>query len=397
MSGGMGTGAGGIMPGGMMPGTMSPDSLSQEVFAAQQQVADALARYQRTTDETEREAIKVYLTKALERQFDVQQQRRMKELAEIEGRVQKLRDVITKRNQAKQSIVSKRCDQLLSELDGMGWIAPEEFGSTYGPYGPYGSGYPGASMMPGTGMPLGGSSGSAGMGMGLSMPGASMGLPPTGPAGLVPPAPATGGGSSGNPDEAQSMNNLRKIALAMQIFHDTYRRFPAAYRVGEDGQPLLSWRVVLLPFMGEESLFREFHLEEPWDSDHNRKLIERMPAVYRSPGSKADPGKTNYLTVRGPNTAFPGKESVSLADIVDGTSNTVMVLEVSDEKAVEWTRPDDLPFNEADPLAGVVGLRTDAFLAALCDGAAMRIRASADPKTARALFLCNDGLPLSTH
>ena len=139
----------GGMPSGMSPGMMSgpmmgisPDPLAQEVLVAQWQVDQALARYQQTEDETERQAIKAALTTALERQFEIQQQRRMNELAEIESRVQKLRELIDKRNRAKQAIVSKRCDQLLSELDGLGWISPAE------------------------GVPPAGSEGMPGMGMG---------------------------------------------------------------------------------------------------------------------------------------------------------------------------------------------------------------------------------------
>ena len=104
----------------------SPDPLAQEAFEAQQQADQALARYQQTEDKTKRQAVKAELTKALQRIFELQQKRRMNELAEIESRVQKLRELIEKRNQAKQTIIAKRCDQLLSEIDGLGWTSPSE-------------------------------------------------------------------------------------------------------------------------------------------------------------------------------------------------------------------------------------------------------------------------------
>ncbi len=133
MPGGTPLGMPGGMPPGMYPGMMSgpmmgngSDPLAQEMLVAQWQVDQALARYQQTEDETERQAIKADLTTALQRQFEVQQQRRTNELAEIENRVQKLRELIEKRNQAQQTIISKRCDQLLSELDGLGWTSPGE-------------------------------------------------------------------------------------------------------------------------------------------------------------------------------------------------------------------------------------------------------------------------------
>jgi hypothetical protein len=181
----------------------------------------------------------------------------------------------------------------------------------------------------------------------------------------------------------------------MHNYHDVNKTFPPAYRAENSGRPLLSWRVLILPYLEQDSLYREFHLDEPWDSQHNKKLIERMPAAYRSPGSKTAPGMTNYLTVRAPNAVFPGKDGVSsIRQITDGTSNTIMVVEASEQKAVAWTKPDDFEYNEADPLAGLLGLRPKGFLAALCDGSALLIPSSVEKETLRRLFVRDDGKPI---
>ena len=160
---------------------------------------------------------------------------------------------------------------------------------------------------------------------------------------------------------AQSSNNLRIIALALHNYHDAHKSFPAAYNADRQGKPLLSWRVHILPYLGEreQDLYREFHLDEPWDSEHNRKLIERIPEVYRSPHSQAPPGYTTYLAVTGTDAVFiPPRDSdfgrekargTSFVDIADGTVNTVVVVEASDEKAVPWTKPEDFPANTDDP------------------------------------------------
>ena len=187
------------------------------------------------------------------------------------------------------------------------------------------------------------------------------------------------------------MNNLKQIAVAMFNYHDANRTFPPAYRAGKGGKALLSWRVLILPFVEQDALYKEFHLDEPWDSEHNKKLIERMPKLYRSPASHAAPGMTNYLTVRGPNTAFPGDKGITVADITDGTSNTIMAVEVSDKKAVIWTKPDDFEFDEKNPLDGLGGLWPGGFLAAMCDGSVRLIRNSVDPKVLINLFIRNDG------
>jgi hypothetical protein len=191
-----------------------------------------------------------------------------------------------------------------------------------------------------------------------------------------------------------AMNNLKQIALAMHNYHDLHQTLPPAYRAENSGRPLLSWRVLILPYIVQGALYREFHLDEPWDSQHNKKLIERIPAVYRSPGSKSAPGSTNYLTIRGPDTVFPGKNSVSFRQITDGTSNTILVVEASDEKAVVWTKPDDFECNAADPLGGLTGLRAAGFLATFCDGSVRSIAQSVDKETLTRLILRNDGKPV---
>jgi hypothetical protein len=192
----------------------------------------------------------------------------------------------------------------------------------------------------------------------------------------------------------QSQNNLKQIGLAIHGYQDAYRSFPPAYRASKDGKPLLSWRVLILPFIEQENLYREFHLDEPWDSEHNKKLIDRMPKTYRSPASSAAPGMTNYLTVRGKDTAFPGEQGVKIAEITDGLSNTIMLVEASDRKAVIWTKPDDLEFNEKNPIDGLLGLWSGGFQAALCDGSVRMIKRTIDPDVLKNLFIRNDGNPL---
>ena len=112
----------------------------------------------------------------------------------------------------------------------------------------------------------------------------------------------------------QCVNNLKQIGLAMHNYLDSHKTFPPAYSRDKSGRPLLSWRVHILPYVEEASLYKEFHLDEPWDSPHNRTLIDRMPAVYRCPSMSrkpADRGKTTYLTPRGKATIFPAPRGSS--------------------------------------------------------------------------------------
>jgi hypothetical protein len=187
----------------------------------------------------------------------------------------------------------------------------------------------------------------------------------------------------------------------MHNFHETYGGFPASYSSDKTGKPLLSWRVHILPFVEGEALYRQFKLDEPWDSPHNKKLIARMPAIYKAPGSLNSPGKTNYLSIRVaqaviklPPRAMWGKKNpvgASFREITDGTSNTAMVVEASDAKSVIWTKPDDLVPDVKDPAKGIRGLRRNGFSLLLSDGSVRFLSDRIDPRVLKAVFTRNGG------
>ncbi|MCA9269632.1 MAG: DUF1559 domain-containing protein, partial [Planctomycetales bacterium] len=195
-----------------------------------------------------------------------------------------------------------------------------------------------------------------------------------------------------------SLNNMKQIGLALHVHHDATRAFPPAARKTADGKPGLSWRVQILPYIEEDALYREFHLDEPWDSDHNKKLLERMPATFRSPASTAPPGYTNYLGVGGDDGIFaPSEKGIRMAEVRDGTSNTVMTVEVSDAAAVPWTKPDDFVPNGMKPSAGLGGMWSgNIFLAGFADGSVRTLSASLNRKTLNAYFTKSGGEVVGT-
>src|SRR5262249_38211559 len=105
---------------------------------------------------------------------------------------------------------------------------------------------------------------------------------------------------------AQNSNNLKRIGIAFHEFLDEKKTFPRHAIYSPDGKtPLLSWRVAILPYLGEKALYDQFKFDEPWDSQHNRRLIPKMPKVYAPVlAGKADEGKTFYQVFTGPNTMF---------------------------------------------------------------------------------------------
>jgi hypothetical protein len=171
--------------------------------------------------------------------------------------------------------------------------------------------------------------------------------------------------SKGN---AQAINNLKQIGLALHNYHDVHKQFPIGIR-DKKGKLLLSWRVQILPYVGGEQLYEKFKLDEPWDSEHNIKLVKQMPPVFRSPGSKAAPGKTTFLGPTGKGLFFDrAAPQRGIKEITDGTSNTIMVLEVDDDHAATWSAPDDLNVDPKQPLKGIGGNPAGRFLALFADG-----------------------------
>jgi hypothetical protein len=192
----------------------------------------------------------------------------------------------------------------------------------------------------------------------------------------------------------QCTNNLKQIGLAMHNYLSTHGTFPAAFVAGKDGKPLLSWRVMILPFVEQEELYKQFHLDEPWDGPHNKALIARMPGVFACPsGSKAlaAEGKTSYLTPRGPATVISGAVGIKIKDITDGSSNTILVVDASDDLAVTWTRPDDWSTAPEFTIQGLFGHHPNGTPFGMCDGSVRFFKQTISPKLLQALTTRNAG------
>jgi hypothetical protein len=176
-------------------------------------------------------------------------------------------------------------------------------------------------------------------------------------------------GCAGGVARQDNDNNLKQLVLAMQNYNDTYRKLPGPATYDKDGKPLLSWRVALLPFVEEEKLYQDFHQDEPWDSEHNKALLGRMPKVYACPvrGRAGEPNSTFYQVFVGPGAAFEEHKEVRLpVDFPDGTAVTILIVEGA--KAVPWTKPEDLVFNPDGPLPELGGAFPDTPMVAMADG-----------------------------
>jgi hypothetical protein len=139
-------------------------------------------------------------------------------------------------------------------------------------------------------------------------------------------------------------NNLKQIALAMHNYEAQYGVFPPAYVADEEGKPMHSWRVLLLPYLEQEALYGQYNFDEPWNGPNNSLLAATIVPVYACPSQPGTSTNTNYVVVVGQNTMFRGDQPARLQDIVDGTANTVMVIDAANT-GINWLEPRDLDMN----------------------------------------------------
>jgi prepilin-type processing-associated H-X9-DG protein len=248
---------------------------------------------------------------------------------------------------------------------------------------------------------------------------------------------------------AQSVNNLKQIGLALHNYHSIKESFPAAVNYGgKSGKVPYSWRVAILPYLEQQELYNAYDFDEPWDGPNNRKLIERMPAVYAYPAAEGSPpnsGHTAYFVFTGLSTALslgppqgaaggtrggmsamigtkenappanaaapqgaggqlgkpqlptgnkPVSDGPTIMQITDGTSNTILAVEARRE--IPWTKPEDIPFDPKAPLPELGGYWEDGFNALFADGSVRPLKKSIQPHILKALITRDAGEVISS-
>jgi Protein of unknown function (DUF1559) len=211
------------------------------------------------------------------------------------------------------------------------------------------------------------------------------GQPAPKPKEKAPPA----GGPVTDAQLRTSVNNLKQIVLAYHNYNDTNGELPTN-QLSTDGKPLLSWRVQILPYIEQDQLYKQFKLDEPWDSEHNKKLIDKMPELFAPVRGKADPGMTFYQAFGGSN-GWLKKGAKIPASFPDGTSNTFVCAEAA--KPVIWTKPDDLVF-DGKKVPALGGMFDGKFHAGFGDGHVERFRKGVDPDILKLLIDPADGMVL---
>ena len=194
-------------------------------------------------------------------------------------------------------------------------------------------------------------------------------------------------GTIGGVGPGQADENSRLLANALNEYHKAHGRFPAAASYDTQGQPLLSWRVELLPFLGERALHQQFKLDEPWDSVHNKKMLKKMPKVFQTWSPES--WKTRYLAFTGPGSAFEGTKGLARSDFKDGPEQTLLLADAGFGHGVTWSKPADLVCGAAGDLP--VFEHNFGFSAVFADGSARWVNGGLDAKVLRALITRSGG------
>lgn len=194
----------------------------------------------------------------------------------------------------------------------------------------------------------------------------------------------------------QCMQNLEKLAAALKAYEQDYGTLPPPALVAADGTPLLSWRVLLLPYLNRRDLYDEFRLNESWSSTHNSALILSMPDVFRSPaGINVTGAESHYSMIVGAGTLFPTSGPMRLGEVRDGLNRTLLLVEIGTPTAPssQWTEPGEIDVTQLNAPVGVAigGNHSGGATVVTADGRAHFLNDSVSASVLQALATPNGG------
>ena len=188
-------------------------------------------------------------------------------------------------------------------------------------------------------------------------------------------------------EAAPGFRNLQYIGLAFHTYHDIFGRFPPAVSYSPDGKTPHSWRVELLPMLRQfsdrvdigpdlsdrvkyDAAIRAcgYDVNQPWDSESNRAILNDMPAVYRHPGDDPESHHSAFYAIVGGGTAFDPNAVTQYKDYSEPwLNNTLLVVEY--RSRAPWTKPVDIAYSPDSVVPRFGGFTPDGFQTVSCDGA----------------------------
>jgi len=198
--------------------------------------------------------------------------------------------------------------------------------------------------------------------------------------------------------QGRDLENMQQIARALNEYSDRYGTYPTPVVVDAQGKPLYSWRVLILPFLGHEELYKRFDLKQPWDGVANSNLHREMPPEFASPNSidAAENHETNYVLITGAGTLFPPAGPISRKNIDQPT-----LLLVETKNSTIWCAPGDIDIGRSfkvgnKPTVDVGGLHQTSFTAMTVDEESFRIPSDVPLTVLNALVSPNGGENVQT-
>lgn len=190
-------------------------------------------------------------------------------------------------------------------------------------------------------------------------------------------------------------NNLKQIGLALHNYADMYGSFPPAYSVDADGKPLHSWRTLILPYMDQPALYDSIDFAKAWDDPANAEAFKKVIPTYFCPSADSPKTHTTYMAVVTPNSCIQTPQSKTFAEITDGTSNTIVVIEVDAEHGVPWMSPQDADESLVDAAGPDSALpHTGGMHALFADGRVQYLSAELPAAQRRAMITVDGGEPV---
>ena len=183
-------------------------------------------------------------------------------------------------------------------------------------------------------------------------------------------------------------NNLRQVTMSMHNFASAHGHFPSPVMVSDAGKKY-SWRIAILPYVGEQDLYDQYRFDEEWNSPHNSKVTAKMPDFFRSNSEDKESTNTSWFLLNGAEGIYGGEKPGRFESIRDGTSNTIVAVEA--DRAVHWAEPVDIDVDQKTGLPKLGGFHQGGFNAAFADGSVRFISENTDPEVLWNLYTASGG------
>jgi Protein of unknown function (DUF1559) len=198
------------------------------------------------------------------------------------------------------------------------------------------------------------------------------------------------------------MGNVQQIAQALNSYRRTHGSYPTPIVVDAKGRPLYSWRVLILPDLGYQSLYSRYQLDQTWDSPTNFSLTREMPAVYACPNNPSSLAnqETNFALIVGAGTMFPPEGPIHPDTMRDRQNETLLVVETCDG-TTKWTQPGDINISSGirfgkRPMLDIGGNYQDCVIGATVDGNSIAMDPKMTSSTLDGMVTPNGGETIDT-